>query len=181
MNYRILCGIPLLALCFLFACGHAHDDNHHDDNHHEDNQDDNHNQHDHNQHDHNQGGHEHPDIPEVNTLEVLSRSDSPELLATATEEAWTGELPVLTVDGPLLEVGPRWLDAEGEELEIDYGHFIFQARFAPDSPEVVLIQSRGDYIEFTPEEAGTAEIIFLMMFHGIPVWQTLPIELEVLD
>ncbi len=122
-----------------------------------------------------------PDMPDVHDLTLLDRADGETPFASTDGDSWNGELMPLEADGPHHSFGAIWLDGDGDEFDIDYGHFVFHARFADGAPELLDIDSHGNHVHLIPgSDMGTTTLVFQLMFHGIAHFESPPIDIEIL-
>ncbi len=148
----LLLAMALLLSAGLTACGEEEGDNH--DN--------------------------HGDDPTVVNVELLNRDDDGAVAADTHGDHWHGSLPALEVDGNRLSLGARWLDENDDEVEIDYSHYSFSARFESGADELIELVSHGDHLHLRPgDTAGTTAVVFQLLHHDDPVYETPPLAVTV--
>ena len=123
--------------------------------------------------DENQNQNQEEDSFTVAGLDVIDR-DEDDVTAYIHGDHWHGSLPILEEDGNRMSLGARFLDEDDEEIDIDYDHYTFDARFAPgENEDLVEIESHGDHIHIRPASGtGDTAVIFELRHHDDVVYES---------
>jgi hypothetical protein len=151
----------------LLACGGAEQENQ--------------NQQNQNQQNQNQVNQNQDDGFTVTNMELLTRGDSPMVLADTHGEHWHGSL-TLYVGASHTSVGVRWLDENDEAIDVDYNHYLFAAALDTGAPALVTFDFHGDHLHIIPgEDEGTTAVVFSLEHDGEAVYTSPPIVVNVID
>ena len=127
---------------------------------------------DHDHHDHDHGDHDHHDstsaFGDIETFEILNRSDNRNRVAYVHGAHWHGRLPNIEVGGRL-SLGANIVSVGGRERELDSEGEVngFDVRLAPGATEgIVELVYHGDHVHIRGVQAGSTMVQFIWTHRG---------------